>query len=59
MEAGQMSIFLCALCDNYADADDGCEELKPGHPTNFGLICLDCSVERENEQELVKERNNP
>lgn len=32
-----MSIFVCARCDAYSDADDGCEEYG-----KRGLICADC-----------------
>ena len=33
-----MSIYRCAECGGYKDADDGCEET----PDGMGLICLDC-----------------
>lgn len=31
-----MSIFICAACGGYADADDGCEEVAGR------LVCIDC-----------------
>lgn len=33
-----MSLFTCARCAGYADADDGCGET----PSGRGLICVDC-----------------
>lgn len=38
-----MSIFICGKCDNYADADDGCEEIDDK------LICIDCVNDEEDE----------
>lgn len=35
-----MSIFICAACAAYADADDGCEEVAGR------LICIDCDQDR-------------
>ncbi len=37
-----MSIFICAVCDTYADSDEGCEEYKLTR-----LICAACISERE------------
>ena len=44
-----MGVFICALCGDYCESHDGCEELKPKNPANYELICLDCSIEREEE----------
>ncbi len=33
-----MSAFICAECDGFSDADDGCIETRAGHR----LICADC-----------------
>jgi len=44
-----MSVFMCVICDCLKDADDGCAELKPGHPTNYELVCVDYDVERGGE----------
>lgn len=35
-----MSIFVCAACGGYADADDGCEEVAGR------LICTECDQDR-------------
>lgn len=43
-----MSMFLCAICDQIKDSDDGGEEFKPGHPTDFSMICEECATERDN-----------
>ena len=39
-----MSMFLCQRCDEMKDSDDGCEEGK-----NFGLICVDCINDLEDD----------
>ena len=52
-----MGMFMCAICDNYADSHDGCEELKPNHPRDYRLICNDCAVEREFKREEQAERS--
>lgn len=46
-----VSIFVCAICDRYADSDDGCEvvtPLKDGH--FFDLICVDCADEMDDDE---------
>lgn len=35
-----MSIFVCAACGGYANADDGCEEVAGS------LICVECDQDR-------------
>lgn len=35
-----MSMFICARCDGFRDADDGCEEYG-----KHDLICVDCLSE--------------
>ena len=42
-----MSMFYCALCDNLSDSDEGCIEAKD---EKFGLICVDCENEMEDEE---------
>jgi hypothetical protein len=37
-----MSAFICARCDGFRDADDGCKE-APG----FRLICAGCMSDEE------------
>ena len=44
-----MSMFLCAICDNIKDSDDGCHELIKDSRTDFRLVCEDCQIEREEE----------
>jgi len=46
-----MSMFLCAICDNIKDSDDGCVELNKKDPKNTDLVCNDCDIERENGKE--------
>lgn len=41
-----MSLFYCAECENLCDSDDGCIEAKE----NFGLICVDCAAELEEDE---------
>lgn len=41
-----MSMFICARCAGYADADDGCDESPGG-----GLICVDCLDDEPDEEE--------
>jgi hypothetical protein len=48
-----VSIFHCAGCDNYRDADDGCDEAAPG---SHELICVDCMEERDAESEEAEDR---
>lgn len=38
-----MSMFLCSVCDNLRDSDDGCE----ANPNDTGLICVECLEEME------------
>lgn len=40
-----MSAFICAGCDNFRDADDGCKEA----PDGFRLICSDCMDDEPDE----------
>jgi len=51
-----VSLFLCHVCDELCDADDGCEE-GPG----LTLICVDCADEAEAEREEAEDlrRANP
>ena len=44
-----MSMFLCAICDNIKDSDEGCAEFIKDHPTDFRLVCNDCDIERTQE----------
>jgi len=43
-----MSIYICAVCDNYRDADDGCQE-HPYEPTK--LVCEECFAEEFEDEE--------
>lgn len=43
-----MGMFLCVICDNYADSDDGCEE----HPNGVDLICM-CCLENGDADEIL------
>ena len=51
-----MGMFLCAICGICAESHDGGEEYKPGHPTDYKMICVDCAAEREARRELARER---
>lgn len=45
-----MSMFLCAKCDGFRDSDDGCQEApSPPYFPKFGLLCVDCMDEQEDE----------
>ena len=52
-----MSAFICDACDNFSDADDGCEETADG----MNLICVDCAeaAEAEREEAEDRRRDNP
>lgn len=53
-----MSMFLCDICDNLRDSNDGCEE-APGNP--LGLMCIDCMEEAQAAAEEAddRRRDNP
>ena len=53
-----MGVFICAICGKYTDSHDGGEALKPGHPSDFQMICVDCASERECEMDLKKEKDD-
>ena len=33
-----MGMFICRVCGNYANSDDGCEP----YPHSYDLVCADC-----------------
>ena len=50
-----MSLFICARCAAYADADDGCDESPGGR-----LICVDCvDAMDDDEGEQVRSEAEP
>ena len=46
-----MSLFLCHVCDDLCDSDDGCEE-GPG----YSLICQQCADDAQAEREEAEDR---